>query len=113
VVLQSDGFARLLETVDFIKRVQRQDARILGDVREARGEAVAQKRVLARLTVQRRDAADDVQRRHDALASIAGGLRARRAALAQARAARTAALHATRASRGQAERALSRLLAER
>ncbi|HTN22653.1 MAG TPA: transglycosylase family protein [Solirubrobacteraceae bacterium] len=113
VVLQSDGFARLLETVDFIKRVQRQDARILGDVRQARGESIAQKRVLARLTVQRRDAADAVQRRHDALASIAGGLQARRAALAQARAARSAALHATRASRGQAERALSRLLAER
>jgi hypothetical protein len=83
VVLQADGFARLLETVDFIKRVQKQDARILGDVRDARG------------------------------ASIAAGLQARRAALAQARAARAAALRSSRSSRGRAQRALSRLLAQR
>ena len=113
VVLESDGFAKLLETVDFIKRVQKQDARILGDVRDARGAAVTAKRVLARLTTQRRAAAEIVRRRHDALASIAAGLRARQAALAQARAARAAALHASRASRGRAERALTRLLAER
>jgi hypothetical protein len=113
VVLQSDGFARLLETVDFIKRVQRQDARILGTVRTARSESIAQKRVLARLSARRRVAAAAVRRRHDALASIAAGLRSRRAALAQARAARTAALRFTRASRGRAQHALTRLLAQR
>ncbi len=113
VVLQADGFARLLETVDFIKRVQKQDARILATVRDARGEAVASKRVLARLTAQRRAAAEVVRRRHAALASIAAGLRSRQAALAQARAARAAALQASRASRGRAQRALTRLLAQR
>jgi hypothetical protein len=113
VVLQADGFARLLETVDFIKRVQRQDARILDTVRQARGESIAEKRVLARLTAKRRDAAEVVRRRHDALASIAAGLRARRAALAQARAVRAAALRVSRASRGRAQRALTRLLAQR
>jgi hypothetical protein len=113
VVLQADGFARLLETVDFIKRVQKQDARILDTVRDARGESVVEKRVLARLTAERRDAAEIVRRRHDALASIAAGLRARRAALAQARAARAAALRSSRASRGRAQRALTRLLAQR
>jgi hypothetical protein len=113
VVLQADGFARLLETVDFIKRVQRQDARILDDVRRARGESIAEKRVLARLTAKRRDAAEIVRRRHDALAAMAAGLQARRAALAQARAARTAALRVSRASRGRAQRALTRLLAQR
>jgi hypothetical protein len=113
VVLHADGFARLLETVDFIKRVQAQDARILDTVRTARAGSIAEKRVLARLTAQRRDAAETVRRRHDALASIAAGLRARRAALAQARAARAAALSATRASRGRAQRALTRLLAQR
>ncbi len=113
VVLQSDGFARLLETVDFIKRVQHQDAQILGTVRSARSASVAQKRVLAHLTVQRRDAAEVVQRRRDALGSIAAGLRARRAALSEAHAARVSALHTTRAGRGRAERALTKLLAER
>ena len=113
VVLHADGFARLLETVDFIKRVQRQDQRILRTVREARGEALAQRRVLTRLATERRDAAEAVRRRHDALASIAAGLHARRAALAQARAARAAALRASRTSRRGAERALTRLLAQR
>jgi hypothetical protein len=113
VVLHADGFARLLETVDFIERVQRQDQRILGTVRDARAEALAQRRVLTRLTTERQDAADAVRRRHDALASIAAGLRARRAALAQARAARAAALRMSRTSRRRAERALTHLLAQR
>ncbi len=113
VLLHADGFQRLLETVDFLKRIQRQDQRILSTVRAARVDAIAQKRVLARLTTERRRAADIVRRRHDALASIAAGLRARRAALAQARAARVAALRASRTSRGRAQRALTRLLARR
>ncbi len=113
VVLHADGFQQLLETVDFVKRVQHQDAQILGNVRRARGDSLQAKRVLARLTVQRRDAADAVQRRHDALAAIAAGLNARRAALARARAARAAALHATRNGRVRAEKALTKLLADR
>jgi hypothetical protein len=113
VILHADGFAKLLETVDFIKRVQAQDARILDTVRDARTDAVTGKRVLAALTAQRRAAADTVRRRHDALASIAAGLQARRAALAQAQAIRAAALSTSRARRGRAERALSRLLEQR
>jgi hypothetical protein len=113
VVLHADGFARLLETVDFIKRVQSQDQRILRTVRDARAASLEQRRVLTRVTAERRDAAAAVRRRHDALASIAAGLRARRAALAQARAARAAALRTTRMSRVSAERTLTRLLAQR
>jgi hypothetical protein len=113
VVLHADGFARLLETVDFIKRVQHQDQRILQAVRDARAEALVQRRVLTRLATERQHAAEAVLRRRDALASIAAGLRARRAALAQARAARAAALRTSRTSRRGAERALTRLLAQR
>src|SRR3954447_17724534 len=69
VILHADGFAKLLETVDFIKRVQAQDARILDTVRDARSDAISTKKVLARLTAQRRAAAEVVRRRHDALAS--------------------------------------------
>jgi hypothetical protein len=92
VVLHADGFARLLETVDFIKRVQRQDQRILQAVREARAEALAQRRVLTRLATERQRAAEAVLRRRDALASIAAGLRARRA-LTRLLAQRSRALH--------------------
>jgi hypothetical protein len=113
VVLEADGFANLLETVDFLRRIQRSDEKVLAAVRTGRHAAVVQRRVLSKLTVQRRDAAEVVARRHSALTVIAAGLRQRRDALAQARAARVAALHGSRRSRRRAERTLTRLLAQR
>ena len=113
VVLTADGFPQLLETVEFLKRIQLQNERILGTVRSARVEAINQRRVLARLAVQRRAATEVVRRRHAALAAIAAGLQARRAALARARAARLAALSSSRSRRRRAQRELSKLLAER
>ncbi len=113
VVLEADGFASLLETVDFLKRIQRSDEKVLAAVRTGRREAIAQRRVLTKLTIKRRDAAEAVRRRHDALTAIAAGLRQRRAALGQARAARVAALRGSRSSRRRAERQLTKLLAER
>lgn len=105
VVLHSDGFAQLLETVDFVKRVQAQDQRILDTVKGARRDAVSQRRVLTKLATQRRVAAEAVRRRHAALATIAAGLQERRARLAQARRTRAALLRGTRASRRRAQRA--------
>ena len=113
VVLHADGFAQLLETVDFLKRVQRQNERILDTVKGARRNALAQRRTLTRLSQERRVAAEAVRRRHAALATIAQGLRERRAALDQARTARAALLRGTRAGRRRAERSLDRLLAQR
>lgn len=113
VVLEADGFASLLETVDFLKRIQRADEKILTAVRSGRRDAVAQRRTLTRLSVQRRRAADAVRRRHDALAAIADGLRERRAALTRARSARLAALSGSKRSRRRAERELDKLLAAR
>ncbi|MGI8731475.1 MAG: hypothetical protein ACR2LK_16080, partial [Solirubrobacteraceae bacterium] len=99
VVLEADGFQNLLETVDFLRRIQRSDEKVLGAVRSGRREAVSHKRVLARLTDERRDAEQKVRRRRDALTGIAAGLAQRRAALARASAARTAALRGSRSSR--------------
>jgi len=113
VILNSDGFASLLETVDFLDRVQRQDQRILATVRVARVDAIAQRRVLSELAIKRRRAADAVHRRSEALTTIAAGLQARRAALARTRAIRTIALRSTRSSRRRAERSLTKLLEER
>jgi hypothetical protein len=112
VVLTADGFAQLLETVEFLKRIQHQNERILDTVRSARIEAIAQRRMLAKLAVKRRAAAEVVRRRHAALAAIAAGLQARRAALARARAARLAALSSSRGKRRRAQRELSKLLTE-
>jgi hypothetical protein len=113
VILNSDGFASLLETVDFLNRVERQDQRIMSAVRDARVDAIAQRRILSQLAIKRRRAADAVQRRSHALTTIAAGLQARRAALARARAVRSVALRNTRSSRRDAQRALTKLLKER
>jgi len=113
VVLQADGFAQLLETMDFLERVQRQDERILATVKGARRNALSQRRLLTRLSAERRVAAEAVRRRHDALSTIAAGLHERRAMLSQARAARAALLRGTRTGRRRAQRALNRLLAQR
>ena len=113
VVLHSDGFAQLLETVDFLKRVQAQDERILDTVQGARRDALSQRRVLTRLAEERRVAAEAVRRRHAALATIAAGLQERRKRLAAARRTRAALLRGTRADRRRAQRSLTRLLAQR
>jgi peptidoglycan hydrolase CwlO-like protein len=113
VVLNADGFPQLLETVDFLKRVQQADTQLLDEVRAARTDAGRQRRLLTVLERRQRIVAAAVRSRRDALAGIAAGLRARHAALAQARAARIAALHRTRTSRQRAERVLNRLLAAR
>ena len=113
VVLQADGFAQLLETVDFLKRVQRSNEQILDTVKDARGDALAQRRALTRLSEERRVAAEAVRTRHAALSTIAAGLQERRARLAETRDARAALLRGTRTSRRRAERSLNRLLAQR
>jgi hypothetical protein len=113
VVLHSDGFAQLLETIDFLKRIQAQDERILDTVKGARRDALSQRRVLTRLAAQRRVAAEAVRRRHAALATITAGLQERRDRLAAARRTRAALLRGTRAGRRRAERSLTRLLAQR
>lgn len=113
VVLNSDGFSSLLETMAFLQRVERSDTELLALVREARADAGREQKSLVRLTAQRQSTADAVLRRRNALAGISAGLQSRRALLARARAARLASLRTTRASRVRAERELERLLAER
>lgn len=113
VVLHADGFPQLLETLTFVKRVERADTRVLNLVRDARGEAGTQQRTLEKLATRQHDEAIAVRSRRDALANITLGLRERRDTIAAAHAARLAALDKTRSGRRTAERELKRLLAVR
>jgi peptidoglycan hydrolase CwlO-like protein len=113
VVLHADGFPQLLDTLTFIKRVERADTRLLDLVRDARTEAGSEQAALVGLVVRQRREAAAVLVRRNALAAIAAGLRERRDTIARAHAARLAALDRTRAGRRKAERELSRLLAAR
>jgi septal ring factor EnvC (AmiA/AmiB activator) len=113
LVLGAHDFADLIDRITFAQRVRRRNAEILARVRGARVSTRHQAIVLARLAVRRREAAQAVETRRDALAAMRDGLAARQAALASARAARSQALAGTRAGRADAQRALTRLIAER
>jgi septal ring factor EnvC (AmiA/AmiB activator) len=113
VVLRADGFADLLETVEFLERVQAQDESVVDEVRTARAEAIRERRRFTRLAERQREETAAVQRRRDALAGVAAGLRERRAELREARAARLDALGSVRADRRRGERRLERLLKRR
>jgi peptidoglycan hydrolase CwlO-like protein len=113
VVLHADGFPQLLETLQFVRRVERSDTKLLDLVRAARSDAGRERHILATLAVRREREATAVRTRRDALASITQGLRDRQALVARAHAARVAALGRARSGRRRAERELKSLLAAR
>jgi septal ring factor EnvC (AmiA/AmiB activator) len=113
VVLHADGFPQLLETLSFVRRVERADTRVLNTVRAARGDADREQTRYASLAKRREREAKAVRARRDALAAITNGLRERRELLRRAHAARLAALGRARAGRRNAEKELNRLLAAR
>ena len=114
VVLHADGFPQLLETMSFVKRVERADTRVLDLVRDARGEAGTEQRELERLAARQA---------RERTAVLAPPQRAREHHRRPARAPRHASpapappasprSSATRSGRRKAERELSRLLAAR
>ena len=113
VVLHADGFPQLLETLTFVRRVERADTQVLGLVRAARTDADRERARYLILAKRREREARAVRVRRDALAQITAGVRERRAQVARAHAARLAALGRARAGRQSAERELNRLLAAR
>jgi peptidoglycan hydrolase CwlO-like protein len=112
VVLNSRGFADLLERTEFLRRINDQDKQIVHSVRRARDATQRVTVRLARLEATQQRIAAGIEARRNALASMAQALAAKRAALASARAARVAALHAARGSRQRLEREVSKLQAE-
>jgi murein DD-endopeptidase MepM/ murein hydrolase activator NlpD len=109
VVLESDGFADLLERTEFMQRVSDQDARIIDRVRTARAEA---KRTEARLdTLEKRQTkvALAIEARRDAVARVKGQLVDRRDAYARVRSAKSTALVSTRQNRQHLEGDLAAL----
>ena len=78
VVLHADGFPQLLETLSFVRRVERADTRLLGVVRAARSEADGEQKRYVALAERREREAKAVRARRDALAGITAGLRERR-----------------------------------
>lgn len=103
VVLNSDGFADMLESSEFARRVSRQDQRIIVAVTTAKAES---ERVAARLDDLEQEASDIaaiVQDRRDEVARVRGDLEVRRDGYADVRAEKNSALQSVVAEREEFE----------
>jgi peptidoglycan hydrolase CwlO-like protein len=112
VVLNSRGFADLLERGEFLRRIRDQDEQIIQAVRRARDASRRATKLLARLKRRQQRVTDAIRKQRDALASMGELLASRQADAERVRSARLAALHNVRGSRKRLEKELSRLQGE-
>jgi peptidoglycan hydrolase CwlO-like protein len=109
VVLESHGFADMLERLQFMERIRKHDARILGNAKTARVQLIAQTARLQRLLVRNRAIAAQVERSRDAAAALQGALLTRRAAQLQKRASAAARLGRVRGQIASLRKQIARL----
>jgi len=109
VVLESDGFADLLQRTEFMTRVTQQDTRIITIVRRARVDALRTATRLDRLERRGQRVAATILARRDEVAAIKGELVDRRDTYAAVRSQRKDTLVAVRASRKETESHLAGL----
>ncbi len=93
VILESHGFADLLEKVSFLRRIGHQDASIVGDTRAARAAVFGQAKRLAALEQRDRSLTDQVLAQRNQVAAIRAALLNRQIAQLGARSTDAAKLH--------------------
>jgi murein DD-endopeptidase MepM/ murein hydrolase activator NlpD len=99
VVLESDGFADLLERSEFMQRVSDQDARIIGIVRRAKADAIATAKRLDKLEQRAKVVAAQIEDEVNQVAAVKGQLVDRRTRYADARSDKSTLLASTRDDR--------------
>jgi murein DD-endopeptidase MepM/ murein hydrolase activator NlpD len=99
VILNSDGFADLLERSEFIKRISDQDRKIVVVVRDAKTDSVASERRLNRLERRQRIVTAIVLKRRDEIAGVKHELIGTRVGYSRTKAGKAAALNKVRADR--------------
>ncbi len=70
VILNSDGFAELLERAEFIRRISEQDRKVVTIVGDAKADSVASEKRLARLEARQRVVTAIVERRRDEISNV-------------------------------------------
>ncbi len=103
VVLESDGFADLLERTEFMQRTSAQDARIISRVRVAKAESIETAAKLDRLEKRAEEVAKAIEAEVAEVAAIKGQLVNRRDSYASARSGKYNLLASTRADRHELE----------
>ena len=112
VILESDGFADLLERSEFLGRVSRQDRRIIARVISDKKETTRTTKRLAGLEARQTIVAGQILGRRNEVASIRGEVTSQRDNFADARGERRELLSDTRTSRRKAQDSLESLEAE-
>jgi cell wall-associated NlpC family hydrolase len=113
VVLESHGFADMLERLQFMERIRKHDARVVGNTRAARHEVLAETTRLQKLLVRNQELVAQVREARDRAAAVQGALLTRRADQLQSRSSREASLARVRAQVDDIRRQLARLAARR
>jgi murein DD-endopeptidase MepM/ murein hydrolase activator NlpD len=103
VILNSDGFADLLERGEFIKRISDQDRRIVTIVRDAKTDSVRSAQRLDRLESRQQTVTEIVQKRRDEIAGVKMELIGTRVGYARTKAGKAAALDRVRGDRRHLE----------
>jgi murein DD-endopeptidase MepM/ murein hydrolase activator NlpD len=111
VVLESNGFADLLERLAFAQRVSRQDARVVGQVRAARRAVATEANTLGRLTARAQTAAESVLSERNQVARSRLKLVAQQLAAAKAQATAAGQLASTHVEVDQLTQRLATLRA--
>jgi murein DD-endopeptidase MepM/ murein hydrolase activator NlpD len=99
VVLESNGFADLLDRADFLSRISSQDKRIITTVRDLKAQVTTQVHNLTGLERQAAAAANAIRVRRDEIAAAKGAIVSRQSDLVSARDQRAGALRQIRSAR--------------
>jgi murein DD-endopeptidase MepM/ murein hydrolase activator NlpD len=112
VVLESDGFADLLERTQFLDRITNQDKQIITRVRSLKEQTTRQTKELGKLQKQQKAAAVAIEQRRNEVVAVKGRLVSSRTDLQDARDGRQVVLSRVRSSRKRLEGDLSKMQAQ-
>jgi murein DD-endopeptidase MepM/ murein hydrolase activator NlpD len=103
VILESNGFADLLDQTEFMSRISRQDSHIMDIVSAAKAQSTASAANLAKLEKQAADVAKQIQQQRDQVSGVRTTLVDRRTNIQNARSAKQTLLASSQARRHQLE----------
>ncbi len=109
VVLDSKGFAELLERSEFLQRIGEQDRRVITVVRAARVDATVNANRLGTLENRQQAITSRIKVKRDAVASIKGELVTTRSGFDKSKERKAALLASVKADRHQLEGSLSKM----
>ncbi|HEX4735371.1 MAG TPA: peptidoglycan DD-metalloendopeptidase family protein [Thermoleophilaceae bacterium] len=112
VVLESNGFADLLERTQFLDRITNQDNQIITRVRTLKAQTTKQTKELGTLQKQQKAAAIAIEQRRNQVAAVKGKLVSSRTDLQSARDGREVILSRVRSTRHRLEGDLSKMQAQ-